>query len=71
MLRSMPVQLQITLDLELTAPVSGTLAVTGEPPVSFSGWLELHSALELICACAEVPRNPDEDEPVRGPRVSP
>ena len=63
----MPTQLQITIDLELTRPVSGTLAVTGAPAAHFSGWLELHSALELICACAEVPRDPHEEEPVRCP----
>ena len=67
MLRPMPARLQIAIDLELTRPVSGTLAVAGEPAASFSGWLELHSALELICACAEVPRHPDEEEPVRCP----
>jgi len=60
MLRGMPARLQITIDLELTEPVSGSLAVTGEPPASFSGWLELHSALEEICACAAVPRQPDQ-----------
>ncbi len=60
MLRLVPTRLQITIDLELTEPVSGSLAVRGEPPASFSGWLELHSALELICACAAVPRPPDE-----------
>jgi hypothetical protein len=67
MLRLMPAQLQITIDLELTRPVSGSLAVAGEPAATFSGWLELHSALELICACAELPRNRDEEEPVRCP----
>ncbi len=63
----MPTRLQITIDLELTAPVSGSVGVCGEPAASFSGWLELHSALELICACAAVGRKSDEEEPVRCP----
>ncbi len=67
MLRSMPTRLQVTIDLELTEPVSGSLAVTGERPASFSGWLELHSALELICACAAVRRNSDDEEPLPCP----
>lgn len=67
MLRFMPTRLQITIDLELTEPVSGSLGLSGESPASFSGWLELHSALELICACAAVPRKSDEEEPVRCP----
>jgi len=55
----MPARLQITIDLELTEPVSGSLAVAGEPHAHFSGWLELHSALEAICACAALPPTPD------------
>jgi hypothetical protein len=50
-----PSHLQITIDLELTEPVSGSLAVAGEPPASFSGWLELHAALEEICASPPQP----------------
>jgi len=56
----MPDQVQITIDLELTQPVSGSLAVAGEPAARFSGWLELHAALEEICACAARPRQPDQ-----------
>ena len=59
MLCNMPARLQITIELELTAPVSGSLTASGQPPARFSGWLELHSALEEVCAgAAPVPLQP-------------
>jgi hypothetical protein len=39
----------IAIDLELTEPVSGSVVSEGDDPVHFSGWLQLHSALESIC----------------------
>jgi hypothetical protein len=48
----MPKHLAIAIDLQLTEPVSGSARAEGDDPISFRGWLQLHSALEAICAVA-------------------
>jgi len=50
--------LRITIDLALTEPVSGSVARDGGRPIRFSGWLDLHSALEELCEAAGDDRAP-------------
>ena len=44
--------LTITIDLELTSPVSGSISSQRGQLTRFSGWLELHAVLEGLCAAA-------------------
>jgi hypothetical protein len=49
----MATRLEISLELELTEPVSGTVRPAGGDEQRFAGWLELNSALERLCRGAE------------------
>lgn len=45
-------QLALELELELGEPVSGHLRGIGGAATPFTGWLELHAALERACTVA-------------------
>jgi hypothetical protein len=42
--------MRVSLELEATDPVSGRLSDAGGWERAFSGWMELHSALETLVA---------------------
>lgn len=48
----MNTSLRISIEVELTEPVSGRIGVLGADPAPFTGWLEMHSAIERACANA-------------------
>ena len=45
----MATTLQITLELQLTEPISGLIGDSSGALRDFSGWLEMHAAIERIC----------------------
>ena len=44
-------RLNVTIDID-TEPIHGTIGDGPGPPLRFSGWLELMSAFETVCAKA-------------------
>ena len=46
-------RLEISMELELTTPVSGLLRLASGEERPFQGWLEMHSNLEQLCAQAQ------------------
>jgi hypothetical protein len=54
---------QVTLELELTDPISGRLLGADGEERDFSGWLQMLSALEMISADARESHGLDGEKP--------
>jgi hypothetical protein len=44
--------LRLSLELELTDPIRGMIIGPDHEPRDFSGWLEMHAAIEAACTRA-------------------
>jgi hypothetical protein len=45
-------RLRLEVELELADPITGRLVADGGPERRFTGWLELHAALDAACVDA-------------------